>query len=196
VAPSARGAWNLHFFHHHARTTASIAVLWTPSLDLLLSLHRLELEISRPTEYETRWTRLEEGRRNGAGCRTVGCRTVSTARAGRDRALSSKSGALRPTAGAPGPRRCATAPLSTGWSTALAFGPRALAPGARAGVQPRPLACAAVRTLIPALAPRCASATAARGYCYAGVAPAVFSGEYVSPRNGMLGGRTRDGGPD
>jgi hypothetical protein len=29
VAPSARGTWNLHFLHHHARTTASIAVLWT-----------------------------------------------------------------------------------------------------------------------------------------------------------------------
>jgi hypothetical protein len=60
------------------------------------------------------------------------------------------------------------------------------------GLHPRPR----VRTLIPALASRCASATAARGYRYAGVAPAVFSGEYVSPRNGMLGGRTRDRGQD
>ncbi|KAJ7863819.1 hypothetical protein B0H14DRAFT_3443916 [Mycena olivaceomarginata] len=67
--------------------------------------------------------------------------------------LEGRSGALRPTAGAPGPQRCAprcvTVPLSTGWSTALAFCPRAPAPGARAGVQPRPLACAAVRTLVP-----------------------------------------------
>jgi hypothetical protein len=52
-------------------------------------------------------------------------------------------------------------------------------------LHPRSRAC----TLIPALAPRCASTTAARGYCYVGVAPTVFSGEYVSPRNGMLGGQ-------